>query len=157
MRAVAYGVLPALALLLALGAGVLKWLHFSARDAQVAGIESVRAATDTAVAMLSYKPDTVEKDLAAARDMLTGELKDSYASLIHDVVIPASKEKQISAVATIPAAASVSASENHSVVLIFVNQTTTIGHDPPTSTASSVRVMLDQIGGRWLVSQFTPV
>jgi Mce-associated membrane protein len=89
--------------------------------------------------------------------MLTGEFKDSYTSLIHDVVIPGAKEKQISAVANVPAAASVSASENHAVVLVFVNQATTIGQDPPTNTASSVRVTLDKIAGRWLISQFHPV
>ena len=32
-----------------------------------------------------------------------------------------------------------------------------IGQDAPTSTASSVRVTLDKVGGRWLISQFDPV
>jgi Mce-associated membrane protein len=153
----AYGVLPALALLLAAAAGYLQWQDSSTRDAQLERGESVRAATDSTIAMLSYKHDTVEKDLGAAGDRLTGEFKNSYASLIHDVVIPGAKDKQISAVANIPAAASVSASENHAVVLVFVNQATTIGQDPPTGTASSVRVTLDKIGGRWLISQFQPV
>jgi len=156
-RVLAYGALPALALLLAMAAGYLKWQDSSARDAQLARTESVRAATDSTIAMLSYKHDTVEKDLGSAGDMLTGEFKDSYTSLIHDVVIPGAKEKQISAVANVPAAASVSASENHAVVLVFVNQATTIGQDPPTNTASSVRVTLDKIAGRWLISQFHPV
>jgi hypothetical protein len=31
------------------------------------------------------------------------------------------------------------------------------GNDPPTDTASSVRVTLDKIGGRWLISAFEPV
>jgi Mce-associated membrane protein len=156
-RMLAYGVLPALALLLAMGAGYLKWLDSSARDAQVAPVESVRTATDSTIAMLSYKPDTVEKDLGAARDRLTGNFKDTYASLTNDVVIPAAKQKQITAVANVAAAASVSASENHAVVLVFVNQTTTIGNEPPANTASSVRVTLDKIGGGWLISQFDPV
>jgi Mce-associated membrane protein len=156
-RVLAYGVLPALALLLAMAAGYLKWQDSSARDAQLARTESVRAATDSTIAMLSYKHDTVEKDLGAAGDRLTGEFKDSYTSLIHDVVIPGAKEKQISALANVPAAAAVSASENHAVVLVFVNQDTTIGEQPPTNTASSVRVTLDKIDGRWLISQFQPV
>ncbi|CDO88935.1 hypothetical protein AWC29_22040 [Mycobacterium triplex] len=54
-------------------------------------------------------------------------------------------------------AASVSAATNHAVVLLFVNQTIVVGQDAPTSTASSVRVTLDRIGGRWLISQFDPV
>jgi Mce-associated membrane protein len=156
-RILAYGLLPGLALLLALGAGYLKWLDTSARDAQVARVESVRVASDSTVAMLSYKADTVERDLGAARDRLTGTFKDSYTSLINDVVIPGAKEKRISAQANVPAAASVSATESHAVVLVFVNQTVTVGNGAPTNTASSVRVTLDKIGGRWLISEFTPV
>jgi Mce-associated membrane protein len=51
----------------------------------------------------------------------------------------------------------VSASQNHAVVLVLVDQTTTIGNDAPTSTTSSVKVTLDRISGRWLISDFTPV
>jgi Mce-associated membrane protein len=156
-RMLVYGVLPALVLMLAMGAGYLKWLDSSARESRLATAESVRAATESMVALLSYKPDTVERDLGAARDRLTGEFKNSYTGLIHDVVIPGSTQKQISALANVPAAASVSASPNHAVVLVFVNQTVTVGNDPPTNTASSVRVTLDKIGGRWLISQFDPV
>jgi Mce-associated membrane protein len=156
-RVLVYVVLPALALLLASAAGFLKWQDGSAREAGVARTESVRAATDSTIALLSYKPDTVEKDLDAARSRLTGSFLNAYTSLTHDVVIPGAKQKQISAVATVPAAASTSATEKHAVVLLFVNQTVIIGQDAPTSTASSVRVTLDKVGGRWLISQFDPV
>jgi Mce-associated membrane protein len=77
--------------------------------------------------------------------------------LVHDVVIPGAKQKQVSAVATVPAAASVTAGPNHAVVLVFVNQTVTIGKDAPTSTASSIRVTLDKVDDRWLISQFEPI
>jgi Mce-associated membrane protein len=156
-QAIVFVVLPALALLLASAAGFLKWQDGSAREAGVARAESARAATDSTIALLSYKPDTVEKDLDAARSRLTGSFLNAYTSLTHDVVIPGAKQKQISAVATVPAAASTSATENHAVVLLFVNQTVIIGQDAPTSTASSVRVTLDKVGGRWLISQFDPV
>ena len=155
--AIVYVVLPALALLLASAAGFLKWQDGSARDAATARTESVRAATDSTIALLSYKPDTVEKDLDAARGRLTGTFLSAYTSLTHDVVIPGAKQKQISAVATVPAAASTSATGNHAVVVLFVNQTVIIGQDAPTNTASSVRVTLDKVGGRWLISQFDPV
>jgi Mce-associated membrane protein len=156
-RAIVFVVLPALALLLASAAGFLKWQDGSARESGVARAESVRAATDSTIALLSYKPDTVEKDLDAARSRLTGSFLNAYTSLTHDVVIPGAKQKQISAIATVPAGASTSATENHAVVLLFVNQSVIIGQDAPTSTASSVRVTLDKVGGRWLISQFDPV
>lgn len=156
-RAVTYGVLPALALIMALGTGYLKWYDWSARESRIAAGESVRAASEGAVAMLSYRPDTVEKDLAAARDRLTGSLKDSYSSLTHDVVIPGSKQKMITATASVPAAASVSASSTRAVVLMFVNQTIVEGNDPPTNTASRVRVTLEKSQGRWLITSFDPI
>jgi Mce-associated membrane protein len=156
-RVFAFGVLPAVALLLALGAGYLKWMDNSVRNSETARIESMQAAKDSTIALLSYKPDTVEQQLGAARDLLTGDFRDSYTSLTHDVVIPGAKQKQISAVATVPAVASVSAKPNQAVVLVFVNQTVIVGKDAPTDTASSVRVTLDKVGDRWLISKFDPV
>ncbi|WP_236950012.1 hypothetical protein [Mycobacterium sp. MS1601] len=156
-RVLAFGVLPALALILGAAAGFLKWQDSSVRNADVVRIESVQIAKDATVRLLSYKPDTVEQDLGSARDLLTGEFRDSYTQLINDVVIPGSKEKQISAVATVPAAASVSAEPNKAVVLVFVNQTVVVGSDAPTGTTSSVQVTMDRVGDRWLISEFDPV
>jgi Mce-associated membrane protein len=156
-RLITYALLPGLALLLASTAGFLKWQDASVRGAAVARAESVRAATDGTIALLSYRPDTVQKDLDAARGRLTGTFLGSYTSLTHDVVIPGAKQKQISAVATVPGAASKSATADHAVVLLFVNETVIVGQDAPTNTASSVRVTLDKIDGRWLISGFDPV
>lgn len=150
-------VLPAIALGLGALAGYLDWQGASHRGADIAAAESVTAARETATAMLSYNADTVEKDLNAARDRLTGPFLAEYTKLVNEVVIPGSKEKQISAVAQVPAAASVSATGNHAVALVFVDQTVRIGNGPATNTASSVRVTLDRVDDRWLVSGFEPV
>lgn len=152
-----YGVIPAVIIGLAACAGYLQWRNSSMRAAQSAGVSAVSAATDSTIKMLSYKPDTVQKDLESASEGLTGAFRDSYNSLTHDVVIPGAQQKQISAVATVPAAAVVSASAKRVVVMVFVNQTTIVGADPPTATASTVRVTLDKVGERWLVSDFTPI
>lgn len=156
-RVLAFGVLPAVALLLGMVGGFLKWQDSSVRNADAARVESIQAAKDGTIALLSYQPDTVEQQLGAAQDLLTGDFRDSYNSLTHDVVIPGAKQKQISAVATVPAAASVSAGPNRAVVLVFVNQSAIVGASAPTETASSVRVTLDKVGGRWLISGFDPV
>lgn len=152
-----YGILPGLVLMSAIGCGYLKWRDVSARATTAAATHAVSAAVDSTVAILSYRPETADKDLSAASDRLTGTFRDSYTSLIHDVVIPGAKQNNITAVATVPAAASVSATRQHAVVLVFVNQTTTIGDAPPTGSASSVRVTLDKVADRWLISDFTPV
>jgi Mce-associated membrane protein len=156
-RVLAYGVLPAIALVLAMAAGYLKWTASSGRESDTARIESVQAATNGTIKLLSYHPDTVERDLGSARDLLSGSFRDSYSSLTNDVVIPGAKQKQISAVATVPGATSMSASRSHAVVLVFVNQTVIVGKDAPSSTTSAVKVTLDKSDGRWLISDFTPV
>jgi Mce-associated membrane protein len=157
-RVLAFGVLPAIALLLALTAGYFKWLDVSGTEAALARTESMRVASEDAVALLSYTPESADKDLNAARERLTGEFKDAYTALTRQVVIPGAKEKRIAAVAKVNAAASVSATASHAVVLLYVNQTVTVGDGgTPTDTQPVVRVTLEKVDGRWLVSHFDPV
>src|SRR6202034_3033364 len=92
-------VLPAVALLLALGVGYLKWVDATARESRTAAEQSVRAATDGAIAILSYRPDTVDRDLQAAADRLTGSFHQQYLQLVSDVVAPGAKQQHITAVA----------------------------------------------------------
>ncbi|MDT5408543.1 MAG: Mce-associated rane protein [Mycobacterium sp.] len=150
-------VLPVLALILALGVGYLKWLDGTARESRAAAEQSIRAASDSTIAILSYKPETVDRDLKAAADRLAEPFRQQYTQLVNDVVAPGAKQQHITAVATVPAAASVSATGKHAVVLVFVDQTTTIGNDAPTQSTSTVRVNLEKVDGRWLISQFDPV
>jgi Mce-associated membrane protein len=156
-RALVFGLLPGLAMLLAGGVGYLKWDKTNQSETQTARIESVQAATDSTIKILSYNPDTVDRDLDAAQDRLTGTFRDSYTELTRNVVIPGAKQKKISAVATVPAAVSISASPNRAVVMVFVNQTTVVGNDAPSSTASTVRVTMERQDNRWLISDFTPI
>lgn len=162
LRIVAFGVLPAVVVALGAGAGVLGWQESSQREVQAARVESVAIARDSTVAMLSYRAETVEQDLRSARDRLTGTFLNSFTDLIDTVVIPGAKEKQISSTARVSAVASVSATAKRAVALVFVDQIVTIGANAPdsgnpTGTASSVRVTLDKVGDRWLVSGFDPV
>jgi len=154
--AATFGVVPLLAMAFALGSGYLKYMGSSASEAQRASVDSVQAAKDTTVAMLSYSPDTAEKSFTAALDRMVGPFRDSYGSLVHDVVIPGVKEKKVTAVATVPAAASISATGTHAVVLVYVNQAITMGDGAPTQTNSVVQVTLDRSAGQWLISGFDP-
>jgi len=156
-RVVAFILLPALLVVLGGAGGYLTWETTSAHFVQQARVESVRAATDGAVALLSYGPDTADKDLTAARERLTGKFKNSYTLFTHQQVIPDARKQRISSVVTVPSAASVRATIDHAVVMVFVNQTFLRDPDPPTSTASDVRVTLEKVGRRWLISEFTPV
>ena len=156
-RIVTFGVLPALALALGILAGYLKWQDSSARQAQIDGRQAATSAAESAIAMLSYRADSVEHDLTVAEERLTGDFRNSYAALIHDVVIPGSKEKHITSQAKVPAAATISVHGADAEVLIFVDQSVTIGDDPPTDTASCVKLTLQKVQGRWLIANFDPV
>jgi Mce-associated membrane protein len=156
-RVFAYGVVPALALILAVAGGYLFWRNSTTDRADQAREDSVAAARSIAISMLTYEPQTAEQQLGAAKEKLTGSFRDTYGSLIDSVVVPGAKEQQIAAVTEVPAAASVSAQPDHAVVLLFVNQTVTVGTQAPSNTASSVRVTLDKVGDQWLVSDFQPI
>lgn len=156
-RLLAFGILPAFALLLTVGAGYAKWRGDSIAALEADRVASVQAARDGGVAMLAYTPSSVEADLNAARDRLTGEFRESYSALIDDVVIPGSQQRNISSEVTIAAAGSASVDGDRAVVLLFVDQTTTIGDGAPTQTASAVRVTLDRVGNDWRIAGFDPV
>jgi Mce-associated membrane protein len=144
------------ALLAVCGAAYLKYRNATDAAAETARVESVAAAKESAIAILSYTPDTAEASLTAARDRLTGTFRDSYSALIQNVVIPGAKEQHISATATVPAAATVSASADHAVALLFVNQAITVGNGTPSQSASVVQVSLERVDSRWLITGFDP-
>lgn len=154
-RVTAYRVLPGLALVLAIAAGGLWYL--TARHGNEADQAAViKVASDGTVALLSYEPDTVRKQLTDARKLLTTPFLDEYTTLTKSV-IPGAEQRHISAATSVPAAAAVSVEENHAVVLVFVNQVVRVGDQPPTSTPTSARVTLERLGGQWLIAKFEPV
>lgn len=156
LRVFSLWIVPVATMLLTLAVGYLKYEASVADSAARAGAEAEQAAKNGTVAILSYTPETAEATLGAARDRLTGTFRDSYSSLTHDVVIPAAKQRSISATATVADAAVVSASVNHALILVFVNQAITMGTDAPSSSNSVVEVSLDRSGDRWLISGFDP-
>jgi Mce-associated membrane protein len=111
----------ALAMLLTVGVGYLKYELSVDAQLGTAHQQATQIAKDSTVAMLSYTSADAARTLNAAGDRLTGSFKDSYASLIRDVVIPGSVQKQIAATASVTAAAASSVSATHAVVVVFVD------------------------------------
>lgn len=149
--------LALVAMVLTAAAGYLASQDGSARSARTAAAEAIRAAGEGTVALLSYRAESADVDLEAATDRLTGNFRGEYTHLVDTVVAPGARQRHISTTVKVAGAASISADENHAVVLVFVDQTTTIGNDTPTGSTSSVRVTLDKVQQRWLISQFDPV
>jgi Mce-associated membrane protein len=152
-----------LVLLLGVSGGLAAWLYFSQYrpDEQTdaaAGRAAVDAARDGTVALLSYKPDTLSQDFAAAKSHLTGDFLNYYDQFTQQVVTPAAKEKALTTTAQVVGAAVSELHSNSAVVLVYVNQATTSKDRPdPAMASSSVKVSLTKVHGKWLITKFDPV
>ncbi|HEY4797100.1 MAG TPA: hypothetical protein VII18_23880, partial [Mycobacterium sp.] len=110
------------------------------------------------VALLSYKPDTLNQDFAAAKSHLTGDFLNYYDQFTKQVVTPAAQTKAVATTAQVVGAAASELHPNSAVVLVFVNQVTTSKERPdPAMASSSVLVSLTKVHGDWLITKFDPV
>ncbi|OMB94918.1 hypothetical protein A5733_01530 [Mycobacterium sp. NS-7484] len=149
-------VLAALALVLAVACGVLRWLIVTQHESATARTESVEAAKDITVQMLSYETETVDQQLTAARDRMTGEFLGTYTAMINEV-IPAAHAQQIAAVADVQRVGVVSAKPDRAEVVMYVDQSVQVGNKMPEKTLSIVRATMVKEGDQWLLSQYEPV
>ncbi len=119
---------------------------------------AIHAASDGAVATLSYSSENMDGDFARARSHLTGDFLAYYDKFTKEIVIPTVKEKHLSQTATVVRAAVAELESNSAVVLVFLNETTLSKDKPqPLITPSSVRITLTKVGGSWLISKLDPV
>jgi Mce-associated membrane protein len=143
--------------LLAAG-GLAGWLYFAQFRPDTQTESAVNAARDGTVALLSYKPDTLNQDFAAARSHLTGDFLNYYDQFTKQVVTPAAQTKAVATTAQVVGAAASELHPNSAVVLVFVNQVTTSKERPdPAMASSSVLVSLTKVHGDWLITKFDPV
>jgi Mce-associated membrane protein len=152
-----------LAVFLLSSAGLASWAYLTQfrPDQQTdaaAAAATIKAASEGSIALLSYSPDSLDKDFAAAKTHLTGEFLDYYTQFTHDIVTPAAQQKAVKTSATVVRSAVSDLNPDSAVVLVFLNQTTTSKENPDGSfTASSVKVGLTRVNGAWLISAFDPV
>lgn len=119
---------------------------------------ALAAANENVPKVLSYKFDTAATELEAASQLLTGAFADDYIELTKQTIIPAAQQAATVTNATVVASAVVDGSEDSVTVLLFLNQSTTSKDYPdPKLDSSRVRVELESVGDRWLISSLTPV
>jgi Mce-associated membrane protein len=152
-----------LVLLLAVSGGLATWLYFHQyrpdrqTDASVAQA-ALSAASDGTVALLSYAPDTLDRDFATAKSHLGGNFLSTYDQFTQQIVAPAAKQKSLKTTAHVMRAAVAELQPDSAVVLVFVDQSTTSKDSPdPAMAASSVLVTLTKADGKWLITKFDPV
>ncbi|WP_059017812.1 hypothetical protein [Mycobacterium sp. M26] len=139
--------------------GVYWWLYRPDQQTGAKAQEQVNeAAREGTVALLSYAPDTLDKDLANAKSHLTGEFLKYYSQFTDQIVAPAAKQKGVKTEATVARSAVSQIEPDRAVVLVFVNQVTTSKDRPdPALATSSVMVTLVKEQDRWKISEFNPV
>jgi Mce-associated membrane protein len=152
-----------LAAALLASAGVAAWLYFQQyRPGQQTNDAAANVALDAAksgtVALLSYAPQSLDKDFTAAKSHLTGDFLSYYTQFTEQIVTPAAKQKSVKTSAAVVRAAVSDLHPDSAVVLVFINQNTVSKENPDGSfAASAVKVGMKKINGTWLISSFDPV
>jgi Mce-associated membrane protein len=153
----------ALTVALVAAAALTGWMFVSVyqqdRGTDAEAMQSaIRSASDGTVALLSYSPDSLDKDFATAKSKLTGSFLSYYTQFTEQIVAPAAKQKAVKTQAAVVRAAVSEIRPDKAVVLVFINQTTQSKDRPDASFINSaVRVTMQRIDGGWLISSFDPV
>ncbi len=137
----------------------LFWFSYRPDRAVDAGAakSAIAAASEGTIAILSYSPDTLDRDFSSARSHLTGDFLSYYDQFTQQIVAPAAKQKAVKTTAVVLRGALTEFHPDSAIVLLFINQSTQSRDRPePTTTSSSVLVTLTRADGKWLISQFNP-
>lgn len=152
---------PTLALIAALGfAGSYYYLEYrpDRQTDNTVAREVVQAASEGAVAILSYAPDTLSQDFDNAKSRLTGDFLDYYGRFTEQIVAPTAQRGLVTTTAKVIRAATSELHPGSAVVLAFINQKTAgKDHPKPIETGASVLITLVKVNGTWLISKFDPV
>ncbi len=152
-----------LAVALIASAALAGWLYFAQyrvdqQTGPAASATVLKAANDGTVALLSYAPDSLDRDFTAAKSHLTGDFLSYYTQFTEEIVAPAAKQKSVKTAASVVRSAVSEIHPDSAVALVFVNQATTSAENPNGSfSASAVKVGLSKIDGNWLISSFDPI
>jgi Mce-associated membrane protein len=152
-----------LAVALLASAGVAAWMYFERyrpdlQTNDASATVALDAAKTGTIALLSYSPESLDKDFANAKSHLTGDFLSYYTQFTEQIVTPAAKQKSVKTAASVVRAGVSELNPDSAVVLVFINQTTTSKENPDGAfAASAVKVGLKKINDAWLISAFDPV
>jgi Mce-associated membrane protein len=152
-----------LVLLLLVSGALAAWLYVTQyRPDKQTDATAVQAATaaaqDGMIALLSYKSETLDQNVAAAKSHLTGDFVSDYEKRVREVVAPAVKGRGVVTTAQVIGAAVSELHSDSAVVLLFINQVSVSKDRPDTAlVSSSVLVSLTKVRGHWLISKFQPI
>lgn len=146
-------VLAVLTVLALVAFGILAFRAVQASAVDRARSEGVAAARTAAKAVLSYDYRQLDRDFKTASGYLTGTFATEYAKTTSTVVRPTATQTNAVVVAEVRAGSVVSATPDRVVTLLFVNQTTTSNRlEQPRTDFNRVRLTMDHVNDRWLIS-----
>lgn len=149
-----------LAILLIAATGIAAGLYYfeyrpDRQASSAAADEVIRAASDGAVALLSYSPDSLSRDVDNAKSRLTGDFQAYYERFTERILAPTAQGAQVTTTARVVRAAVAELHPNSAVVLVFISQKTASKEKrEPVKTSSAVRVALTKANGSWLIAKF---
>jgi Mce-associated membrane protein len=125
------------------------------QTSSAAADEVIRAASSGAVALLSYSPDSLSRDVDNAKSRLTVDFQAYYERFTERILAPTAQGAQVTTTARVVRAAVAELHPNSAVVLVFISQKTASKERPePVKTSSAVRVALTKTNGSWLIGRF---
>ncbi|GBE67640.1 hypothetical protein MFM001_41020 [Mycobacterium sp. MFM001] len=128
------------------------------RIGDTAARQAVQAASDGAVAVVSYSYENLDRDFAKAKSHLTGEFLAYYNKFSEQYLAPTAREGKLTATAKVVRAAVSELHPDSAVILVFLNQDTASKEKPqPLTTASSVLVTLTKVNRSWLIAKLDPL
>ncbi len=119
---------------------------------------AVKAASDGAVALLSYSPDTLDRDINNAKSRLSDSYLAYYQQFADQIVGPAAQRGRVTTTATVVKAAVAELHPSSAVVMMFIKLKTASKEKPePIVTSSTLRVTLIKAKDSWLIEKFETV
>jgi len=130
--------------------------YTDARSRSAAEREVLVPAKSAAARILSYDYRHIQQDATQGAAVLTGDFRIQYETVMRQQIVPqAPKQRAVVQAEVLSAGVSgMNADGTQAVVLVFANQTVSnTATNQPRVDQVRVRLTLDRVSGRWLVSK----
>ncbi|WP_433526946.1 hypothetical protein ACQPZ2_20080 [Nocardia pseudovaccinii] len=147
------GILLLLVVVSVILAAVFGWKLETRNDREAAGTEALTAAQDYATALTSIDSSHIDADFATVLNGATGEFKSMYSKSADQLKPMLLQAKSVSKGHVVVASVQ-SASENHAVIMLFVDaEITNVTNPTPRIDRNRILMTMDRVDGRWLTSK----
>jgi Mce-associated membrane protein len=138
-------------------AGLCWFVAHRQSETQQARTDATNTANKSVVKLMSYNWRSVDRQVDATKDLVTGQFKDDYAQLVQGSIQPTAKDKQAAVQTAILKSSVVSSSPGEVVLLVYITQESqTLANPDGDQTNTALRVSLENENGKWMISELKP-